>query len=85
MDNFIFIFIGIMYNINDMARPTKQESIAISKRNAEIFAMSEKGYPLDYIASFYNLTKGRVVQILKKESERQMVEEGNKKNGPARQ
>jgi len=50
-----------------MARPTKQESIAIAKRNTEIFAMNEKGYPLDYIASYYNLTKGRVVQILKKE------------------
>ena len=62
-----------------MPRPTKQEAIAIRKRNDDILAMDQKGYPLDYIASFYNLTKGRVVQILKKQSEK--VEEGNKKNG----
>ena len=60
-----------------MARPTKQESIAIKKRNEEIFAMNEKGYPLDYIASYYNLTKGRVVQILKKESEQRSKREEN--------
>lgn len=59
-----------------MARPTKNEAIAIRKRNDTIVAMSVKGYPLDYIASFYNLTKGRVVQILKKEK----VEEGKKPN-----
>ena len=62
-----------------MPRPTKQEAIAIRKRNDDILSMDQKGYPLDYIASFYNLTKGRVVQILKKQSEK--VEEGNKKNG----
>lgn len=60
-----------------MARPTKQESIAIKKRNEELFAMSEKGYPLDYIASYYNLSKGRVVQILKKESDQRSKQERN--------
>lgn len=44
-------------------RPNKSESIAIQKRDAEIFTMSEK-YPVEYIASYYNLTPGRVVQIL---------------------
>ena len=62
-----------------MARPNKNKAIAIKKRNDDILLMDQKGYPLDYIASFYNLTKGRVVQILKKQSEK--VEEGNKKNG----
>ncbi len=61
-----------------MPRPTKQEAIAIHKRNDDILVMDQKGYPLDYIASFYNLTKGRVVQILKKESVR--VEEENKES-----
>lgn len=63
-----------------MARPTKNEAIAIRKRNEDIVAMSVKGYPLHYISSFYNLTKGRVVQILKKESEKKKVEEGKKLN-----
>ena len=62
-------------------RPNKNEAIAIKKRNDDIVAMDAKGYPLDYIASFYNLTKGRVVQILKKESENKKVEEGKKENG----
>lgn len=65
-----------------MARPNKTKAIAIKKRNKEIVAMDEKGYPLDYLASYSNLTKGRVVQILKKESENKKVEEGNKQNGP---
>lgn len=64
-----------------MPRPTKKEAMAIRKRNDDILSMDQKGYPLDYIASFYNLTKGRVVQILKKESENKKVEEG--KNEPA--
>ena len=62
-------------------RPNKNEAIAKRKRDKTIFSQDEKGYPLDYIASFHNLTKGRVVQILKKESRRKKVEEGNKQNG----
>ena len=53
-------------------RPNKNEAIAIQKRDEQIVAMDQKGYPLDYIASFHNLTKGRVVQILK--AERKKVE-----------
>jgi hypothetical protein len=49
-----------------MARPTKSEAVAIKKRDEGIIAMNEKGYPLDYIASYCNLTKSRIVQILKK-------------------
>lgn len=64
-----------------MPRPTKKEAIAKRKRDEIIFNQTEKGYPLDYIASFHNLTKGRVVQILTKESEQKKVEEGNKQNG----
>ena len=64
-----------------MARPNKTEAIAIKKRDGDIVAMNLKGYPLDYIASFCNLTKGRVVQILKKKSEQEKVDEGNKQNG----
>lgn len=61
-------------------RPNKNEAIAIKKRNEQIVGMNEKGYPLDYLASFHNLTKGRVVQILKNESEKKKVE-GSKENG----
>ena len=49
-------------------RPTKTQTIAIRKRDEDIADKSKKGYPLDYIASLYNLSKGRVVQILKKEA-----------------
>lgn len=48
-----------------MPRPTKHEAVIIAKRNEEILIMDEKGYPLDYITSYYGITKGRVVQILK--------------------
>ena len=47
-------------------RPNKNEAIAIKKRNEELVAMKQKGYPLDYLASYHNLTKGRVIQIIKK-------------------
>ena len=47
-------------------RPTQSEAIAIQKRNEEILAMDQKGYPLDYIAAYYSLSKGRVVNILNK-------------------
>ena len=50
-----------------MARPNKHQASVIKKRNMAILAMDKRGYPLDYIASFYSLTKGRVVQILKRE------------------
>ena len=67
MDNFLILISKYNYNINKyMARPTKIEAIAKQKRDDLIFFQNEKGYPLDYIASFHNLTKGRIVQILKK-------------------
>jgi hypothetical protein len=46
-----------------MGRPNKTEAIAKKKRNDEIALMREKGYPLDYIASYFSLSKGRIVQI----------------------
>ncbi len=49
-----------------MARPNKNEAIAIKKRDDEIVEMKKKGYPLDYISSYFSLSKGRVVQIIKK-------------------
>jgi hypothetical protein len=45
-------------------RPGKKESVVIAKRNREIVRMNER-YPVEYLASFYNLTEGRVSQILK--------------------
>lgn len=50
-----------------MARPNKNQSTVINKRNQVIYNMNKKGYPLDYIAFFFTLTKGRIVQIIKSE------------------
>ena len=58
-----------------IGRPNKNEAIAIKDRNRDIIAMDNKGYPLDYISSYHNLTKGRVVQIIKKEAKKKKVEE----------
>lgn len=49
-----------------MARPSKEEAIVIQKRNKELLTMVDKGYPIDYICSYFGLTKGRVSQIIKK-------------------
>jgi len=62
-----------------MARPDKNKAAIIKKRDELIFKMDKKGYPLDYIASFWNLTKGRVVQIIK--SEKRSKKGKSKKNG----
>ena len=48
-----------------MARPNKREAIVIQKRDQELLTMVEKGYPIDYICSYFNLSKGRVSQIIK--------------------
>lgn len=50
-----------------MARPNKNQAAVIKKRNQVIYNMDKKGYPLDYIAFFFTLTKGRVVQIIQSE------------------
>ena len=44
-------------------RPTKKDLIAVARRDKEIVEMHEKGYPLDYIAAFFNISKQRVFQI----------------------
>jgi hypothetical protein len=49
-----------------MARPNKEQLVVIQKRNKELLTMVKKGYPSDYICSFFNLSKGRVSQIIKK-------------------
>jgi hypothetical protein len=54
---------------------TDADRLVKRKIQESIINMSGKGYPLDYIASFHNLTKGRIVQILKKETERKRKEE----------
>jgi len=65
-----------------MARPNKKEARIILKRNKIILMMNKKGYPLDYISIFHNLSKGRIVQILKKEIKEEKVESIKiKKNG----
>ena len=53
-----------------MARPTKTEAIAIKKRDEEMLEMDRKNYPLDYISAYFSLSKGRIVQIIKKKKER---------------
>jgi hypothetical protein len=52
-----------------MARPNKKEAIVIQKRNKELLAMVKNGYPMDYICSYFGLTKGRISQIIKKHGE----------------
>jgi len=49
-----------------MARPTKEQAVVIEKRNREIMEMVEKGYPMDYIYNYFNLSKGRLSQIIRK-------------------
>jgi hypothetical protein len=48
-----------------MAAPTKEQKIAIEKRNKDIMEMVEKGYPRSYICSYYKLSKGRLSIIIK--------------------
>ena len=54
-----------------MARPNRVEALMKQKRDNQIVMMKFRGFPLDYIAATYNISKGRVVQILRrKELER---------------
>lgn len=48
-----------------MARPTKQQGLAFKVRDRKIFLMINKGYPLPYVSSVFNLTEGRLSQIYK--------------------
>ena len=54
-----------------MARPTKQQGIAFKVRDRKIFLMINKGYPLPYVSSIFNLSKGRLTQIYKMYIERE--------------
>ena len=49
-----------------IGRPTKKEAIIIQQRDKELLAFFDKGYPVDYICAYFNLTKGRVSQIINK-------------------
>lgn len=48
-----------------MARPTKAQQAANTIRDKDILDMHQKNYPLEYIAAYYNLSKTRVVRIIK--------------------
>ena len=71
VDKVLPIHVGIVYNVSvvytTMARPNKNEAIAIAKRNKELFKMRK--YPQDYLCAYFNLSKGRISQILKKGEE----------------
>jgi len=62
-----------------MARPTQVEAIANKMRDNEILKKAEDGYPLDYLALFYKLTKGRIVQIIKRKKDEREKAERQKK------
>ena len=53
-----------------MARPTKREALVLQERDKKILVMINKGYPLPYVATVFNLSKGRLVQISKMYSKR---------------
>lgn len=48
-----------------MARPTKEEQIAIKLRNEAILKMSEQTMTLEYMALYFGLTKGQISKIIK--------------------
>jgi DNA-binding MarR family transcriptional regulator len=61
-----------------MARPTKARAVSIAQRNKKIIQMAKRGYPLVYIADYFNVTKGTISKIVKKKKGR-----GKKQNEPA--
>lgn len=58
-----------------MARPTKEQEIAIQKRNMDIYKMSKK-YPQTYLVIYFDLSKGTISKIIKEVEER-LEEEDN--------
>ncbi len=50
-----------------MARPTKEAAILIEKRNKDIMSMKQKGYPREYIAGYFNISKSRLSRIITSE------------------
>lgn len=59
-----------MNKLNKAGRPTKKDQIHIEKRNQDIVDMYiNKRFPLEYVAGYFNITKARVVQIVKKTEE----------------
>lgn len=47
-------------------RPTKEEQIAIQKRNEEIIKMSQETYSVEYLANYFGLSAARISRIIKK-------------------
>jgi hypothetical protein len=54
-----------------MARPNKKESLAIRKRNRQILKMRMTGYPIDYIAEYFNKSKSTISEIITNEEIKQ--------------
>lgn len=48
-----------------MARPTKEKQIAIKIRNVEIVKMSQQTVSIEYLATYFSLTKGQISKIIK--------------------
>lgn len=62
-----------------MARPTNRESLIKSQRDKVIKIMVKKGYPIIYVAIFFNISKGTASKIANEQSKNK----GRKKqNGP---
>ena len=53
-----------MTNIkNKGGRPNKERKVSIAMRDKKLVEMYDKKYPLEYLATYFNLTKGRIIQI----------------------
>lgn len=57
-----------------MARPTKEQEAVNIERDKKIVKMRENGYPFQYIANYFGLTKGRVYNIYKRNKNTSVVE-----------
>lgn len=62
-----------------MARPNRIEALMKQKRDNQIVLMKERGFPLDYIAATYNISRGRVVQILQRKQRERLRSKARKK------
>lgn len=48
-----------------MTRPNKKQASIFKQRDKKIAKMRENGYPIDFVAEYFNISKGRVSQIYK--------------------
>lgn len=66
-----------------MPRPTKEQQTAIILRNKQIYEMRQKGYPVEYLCTHYNLDKSvisRIISKLKVEEQINQTEKNATKN-----